>query len=116
MTPLISKCLWDLINCLDHKFSEPLIQLCPTARRVNSVNIHGCLSDGSYYETGNIMDVDGEVNLLLGRKLGNVEFKDNHSGDTREGVFWAKGKVGDNHLVTSGEGFQVWNAYIKYQD
>ena len=59
------------------------------------------------------MDANNEDNLLLGRKLGQHEFKDKESGDTKEGMFWVKGKVGENHLVSHGKGFNVWNAYIK---
>jgi len=94
-------------------FSEPIIQLCPTTQNANSIKIHGCLSDGSYYETSDIMDANNEDNLLLGRKLGQHEFEDKESGDTKEGMFWVKGKVGDNHLVSHGKGFNVLNAYIK---
>ena len=79
---------------------------------MNSVIIHGCLSDGSYYETGNIMDVDNKDNDLIGRKLGQADFKDTVSGETKEGMYWIKGKVGKrgSHLVSCGEGFNVWNA------
>ena len=60
-----------------------------------------------------MLDADDEDNLRLGQKLGTVEFKDNDTGVTKEGMFWVKGKVGRNHLVSFGEGFNVWNAYIK---
>ena len=93
-------------------FSETLIQFCSTTENVKSLKIHGCISDGSYYDSGNIMDSSVEDNLLLGRKLGCVEFKV-ESGDTKKGMFWVKGKVGEHHLVSYGEGFNVWNAYVK---
>ena len=105
--------LHDNLHCFHYNIiSEPLIQLCSTSTNVNSVNIHGCLSDGSYYETGNIMDADNNDNDLIGRKLGQVEFKDTVSGEAKEGMFWIKGKVGKrgSHLVSCGEGFNVWNA------
>ena len=57
------------------------------------------------------MDVDDRDNLLVGQKLGHVEFKDKDS--RKEGTFWMKGKVGKNQLVSFDEGFNVWNAYIR---
>ena len=59
------------------------------------------------------MDVDNNDNDPIGRKLGQVEFKDTVSCETKEGEFWIKGKVGEreNSLVSCGEGFYVWNAY-----
>ncbi|KAL7538307.1 hypothetical protein ACHAXR_008452 [Thalassiosira sp. AJA248-18] len=91
-------------------YSEPLLQLCPATGIVDSVKIHGCLSDGSHYETGNIIDTNDE-DSLLGRKLGQFEFKDKESGNMIKGMFWVKGKVGKKRLVSFGEGFNVWNAY-----
>eukprot|EP00581_Thalassiosira_minuscula_P008468 CAMPEP_0183708872 /NCGR_PEP_ID=MMETSP0737-20130205/5043_1 /TAXON_ID=385413 /ORGANISM="Thalassiosira miniscula, Strain CCMP1093" /LENGTH=582 /DNA_ID=CAMNT_0025936825 /DNA_START=191 /DNA_END=1939 /DNA_ORIENTATION=+ len=88
-------------------FSEPLID-----QNADSVKIHGCLSDGTYYEMSNIMDAN-EEDLQIGRKLGQIKFNDNESGGTKEGIFWVKGMVGENKLVSYGKGFNVWNAYIK---
>lgn len=96
-------------SCNNCCFSEPSINICGATQTVESVNIHGRLSDGKYYEIDNIIGDDH----LIGRKLGQHQFKDKESGATKEGTFWVKGKVGDNHLVSFGEGFSVWNAYIK---
>jgi len=96
--------------------SEPLIQLCQATQAVESLTIHGCLSDGSYYETNNITNAcDGE-NAPIGRPLvGKDVFKDNGSGDTLENKLWVKGKLGDKYLVSYGKGFNVWNACVKLQ-
>jgi len=80
---------------------------------MESVKISGCLSNGSFYETGNIISATFEDNLFPGRKLGHVEFEDKKSGETKEGTFWVKGKVGrKDHLVSYGKGFNVWNSFV----
>ena len=93
--------------------SEPVIQLSPN-QNVNSIKIHGCLSDGSYYKATNIMSpCDGSI--VTGRPLiGQKSFKDEKTCDMKQGVFWVKGKVGDNYLVSRGEGFDVWNTYTNF--
>ena len=93
-------------------FSEPLIRLCPATGTCNSLKIHGCLSDGSYYETENMMHADDKGNLLYGTSHGPAVFKDEESGRSKKGMFWVKSKVGDRHLVSFGKGFNVWNSFI----
>ena len=93
--------------------SEPLLKLCSGSDNSVSLNIHGCLSDGSYYDNCNIFDKNDKHNRQLGQELGKVQSKDNGTGDTKEGKFWVKGIVDGKHLVSSGSGYNVWNSYIK---
>ncbi len=85
-----------------------MVLLCPTTNSVSSLKIHGRLSDGSYYESNNMMTNGDEDNLRLGRKIGHFEFEDNESG----GMFWIKGVVGGKVLVSFGKGYNVWNSFI----
>ena len=79
--------LWYILSpCVDHIFSEPMIQLCPATQNADSIKIHDCLSDGSYYETSDIMYANNEDNLLLDRKLGQHEFSDKESGKIQKRI------------------------------
>ncbi|KAL9179767.1 hypothetical protein ACHAXT_007737 [Thalassiosira profunda] len=93
--------------------SETLVQFGQTTGHVESVTMHGVLSDGTRYESNNIMNAGDEINQRIGFKIGRAEFRPDVSEDAKEGTFWVKGKVGDDLLVSSGEGFNVRNAYIK---
>lgn len=59
------------------------------------------------------MSTDDDNNREIGRTFGRVEFNDKDTGGSRDGVFWRKAVVRGNLLVSHGEGFNVWNAYIK---
>ena len=80
---------------------------------MNSLKIHGRLSDGSYYESSNMM-ILGEEDYVttLGRKKGHFEFEDYEAGDKKEGMFWIKGVLGGKVLVSFGKGYNVWNSFI----
>ncbi len=62
------------------------------------------------------MNAEDKDNLLLGRRLGQGDFKDKESGDIQQGTFWLKGKVGTKQLASFGKGFDVWNTYISARD
>ena len=94
-------------------FSEPLIRLCPTTGNVDLLKIHGCLSDGSFYESENMMTInDDKDDLVCGKSQGPAIFEDKESGRSREGMFWVKSRVDDKILVSFGEGYNVWNSFI----
>ena len=92
--------------------SETLVQFGQTTGHVESVTIHGVLSDGTRYESNNIVNDGDEINQRIGLRIGRAKFGDDAS-NAKEGTFWAKGQVNNDLLVSSGEGFNVRNAYIK---
>ena len=90
------------------RFSEPLVHVCSDTNNVVSLTIHGCLSDGSYYESNNMMIPVDDDNV--GREHGQFEFKDKKSGEMQNGLFWCKG-LGNKGVITCGKGYNVWNSY-----
>jgi len=98
---------------LQHKSSETLIKICSTTNTTISISMHGCLSDGSCYETENLTDITTQDDSC-GQQyaIEPLQFIDNSSGDMKEGVFWSKTIKGGRHLISYGEGFNVWNAVV----
>jgi hypothetical protein len=90
------------------RYSEPLVHVCSDTNNVVSLTIHGCLSDGSYYKSNNMMITDDDDKV--GQKHGQYEFQDIKSGEMQHGLFWFKG-LGNKGLITCGKGYNVWNSY-----
>ncbi len=60
-----------------------------------------------------MMTLGEEDNVTtLGQKKGHFEFEDYEAGDTKEGIFWIKGVLGEQVLVSFGKGYYVWNSFI----
>lgn len=94
--------------------SETLMTFCQRTGKLTSVKIHGYLSDGSKYETSNLLDVDDKQ---VGRSLLNeLSYTDK---DTKEGAdtnFWVKAKIGEDYLLSAGKGFRVWNTLVHHNE
>ena len=75
--------------------------------------LHGYLSDGTHYETTNLMD---STSCVSGKpyNINPIQFTDNNRKE--EGIFWSKLKVGKCCLVSHGRGFNVWNALMPHTD
>lgn len=96
----------------DVAFCETLVQNCPTSGTTVSVEMQGCLSDGTYYESGNLMEAS-EDNVMVGRLTAeSFEYRDEQSKGAKRGVFWVKGRVDERMLISRGKGFSVWNAVV----
>lgn len=67
---------------------------------VLNVEWHGTLSDGSKY--------NGKVDDLVGHVAGE------ELAPARDRSWWVKSKLdNESYLVSSGEGFNVWNCIVK---
>ncbi|KAL7496190.1 hypothetical protein ACHAWT_004412 [Skeletonema menzelii] len=94
--------------------SETLISFCQRTSKVKSVNIHGCLSDGSKYETNNLLDVDDKQ---IGRPLlRELSYTDKDTGERRDMEFWVKAKIDQDYLLSAGKGFRVWNTLFDHNE
>jgi hypothetical protein len=94
-------------------FSETLIKCCQETGMLKSLKIHGCLSDGSKYETNNLLDVNDEDNQHIGRPLVGFAYTDKGAIDVKDTDFWVKAKIGQSkYLLSAGKGFHVWNTLI----
>ena len=94
--------------------SETLITFCQRTSKVKSVNIHGCLSDGSEYETNNLLDVDDEQ---IGRPLlRELSYTDKDTEEVRDMQFWVKTKIDQDYLLSAGKGFHVWNTLLNHNE
>jgi hypothetical protein len=71
--------------------------------------MHGCLSDGSHYETSNLLDTDNE---LIGRPVGKIAT----NNEMKDALFWVKAKIGKDYLLSTGKGFSVFNLCTRLED
>lgn len=87
--------------------SEVLIEQSASSGTVVSVRCHGCLSDGSKYETVNYLEDDMHVG-----QLAKAPLTPNVKNTPRD--FWVKAKFTDgSYLITTGESYDVWNYVVK---
>ncbi len=93
----------------DVAFSETLVTFCPETCELDSVKMHGCLSDGSSYETSNLLDTD---NRVIGRPVGKIAT----NNEVKDELFWVKSKIGKDYLLSSGKGFSVFNLCSRLED
>ena len=92
-------------------FSELLVKMCLATKTIRNISLHGNLSDGSQYETENLMDPN--ISECFGKPSATkVHFIDNGSGKEEEGIFWTKAKVNGHYFASHGKGFKVWNTLI----
>ena len=87
--------------------SETLITFCQNTGKLKSIKINGYLSDGSHYETNNLLDVSDDNNKHVGRPFRSIGYDGKESKS-----FWVKAKIGREYLLSAGKGFHVWNATI----
>jgi hypothetical protein len=94
-------------------FSETLITCCQDTGKLKSLKIHGCLSDGSNYETNNLLDVDDEDNQHIGKPLvKKLAYTGKDTKEAKDMDFWVKAKIGQDYLLSAGKGFHVWNTLL----
>lgn len=96
----------------DVAFSETLITFCSETCELDSVKMHGCLSDGSSYETRNLLDTDNDDTKLIGRPVGKITT----NNEVKDALFWVKSKIGKDYLLSSGKGFSVFNLCSDLKD
>lgn len=96
----------------DFAFSETLITFCPETCELDSVKMHGYLSDGSSYETNNLLDTGNDDANLIGRPVRKITTKI----EVKDALFWVKSKIGKDYLLSSGKGFSVFNLCSDLKD
>lgn len=103
--------LIDHLPCHDSFCSEVLIKQDTNTGDVLNVGCHGTLSDGSSYDLRHFpADNNGDVGRLVRDELVPSEAP-------RDRQWWVKAKFNDgSFLVSSGEGFNVWNAVVRPPD
>lgn len=74
---------------------------------VMNISCHGTLSDGSSYDIRHFPTDDDAVGHLASEELVPKEAP-------RDKLWWVKAKFDDgSFLVSSGEGFNVWNCVVR---
>ena len=95
-------------------YCETLMSYCQNTGRLKSVELHGCLSDGSNYAISNLLDLDDECKKYIGRPLlNNVSYIDVDTKKQGE-QFWGKAKIDQNYLLSSGKGFHIVNLMLDH--
>jgi len=106
--------------------SEVLVELSKGATSLESIRYHGVLSDGTEYESVNLLDTDDEDSDVLQRddqklttSVGSVgqvaptSMVPDPSESPHEGRWWTKGICRDGtRLYYAGEGYNVWNYIV----
>lgn len=103
----------------DVAVSEVLVELSKGATTLNSVTYHGVLSDGTKYESVNILDADSysysqhhNTSNLIGQVAPDFLVPKNQSPH-ESGRWWSKSIFRDgSHLYYAAEGYRVWNYFI----
>lgn len=94
--------------------SETLMTFCQRTGKLSSVKIYGYLSDGSKYETINLLDVDDKQ---VGRSLLNkLSYTDKNTEEATDTIFWVKAKIGQDYLLSAGKGFRVLNTLVHHNE
>ena len=91
--------------------SEVLLKQCTETGRLLDVSYHGTLSDGSSYESCNLvaLDNDGHDDLLPGQLATTLDLLPDES-PLEEAFWWIKAKMSDGtHLLSSSRDYDVWN-------
>lgn len=95
----------------DVAVSEVLLELGAFGSMLKSVKYHGVLSDGTEYETINLLD-HGE-NSMIGQ-VAPDHLVPSEKESPHQGRWWLKSVFSDgSHLFYAGEGFDVWNFVSK---
>jgi hypothetical protein len=91
--------------------SEVLVEQCKLSGEIRDVTLHGVLSDGSKYEMKNVMS-DACVGLAATIGKSTLSPSSASSPSTRD--WWVKAKLGANgpFLLSSAEGYDVWNRIV----
>lgn len=101
----------------DVAVSEVLVELSKGATTLDSVTYHGVLSDGTKYESINILDADSysqhhNTSTLIGQVAPDFLVPKNQSPH-ESGRWWSKSIFRDgSHLYYAAEGYRVWNYFV----
>jgi hypothetical protein len=88
--------------------SEVLVNLADYGNTLESVMMHGMLSDGVEYETVNLLDATSQ-NVTIGQ-VAPHHMVPSELDSPHQGRWWTKSIFSDgSHLFHAGEGFNVWN-------
>lgn len=105
--------------------SELVIDQCIETGELNDVHYHGVLSDGSMYESTNLMTCSPDskyIGKILDENMfdivgctiahrGDPSKNTDTSDDFQPKRWWVKCKLkSGEYLVTSGKGYNIWNA------
>lgn len=96
--------------------SETLIKINPSSNAPNSVTLHGYLSDGTRYETKNLLAPESAA---LGKPFDTKPLQFMDGNEKKAGVFWSKVNLCPTkkyHLASYGKGFNVWNTLLAPKD
>eukprot|EP00536_Pseudo-nitzschia_multiseries_P013713 jgi/Psemu1/261633/estExt_Genewise1Plus.C_6030021 len=106
----------------DTAVSEVLVELSGETLSLASVRYHGVLSDGTEYESVNLLDAGdyedaaASAATFLGR-VAPTHMVPDPSHSPHEGRWWTKGICRDgSHLYYAGEGYNVWNYIVSPSD
>jgi hypothetical protein len=96
----------------DVAVSEVLVSLSDHGQSLDSVKYHGVLSDGTEYESMNLLDAASQ-NTTLGQ-VAPDELVPGVLDSPHQGRWWTKSIFSDgSHLFHAGEGFNVWNYVVQ---
>uniref|UniRef100_A0A7S4S497 Uncharacterized protein n=1 Tax=Ditylum brightwellii TaxID=49249 RepID=A0A7S4S497_9STRA len=134
--------LWYILNihihthtqCMIHTYSEVLIRQCTRTGTILDVSCHGVLSDGSSYESVNLMeqskvpkindddDENQKEDLIVGTAIhpNDLSLHLNESScknivdeDDKDKLWWIKSEFKDgSYLLSKGKGYDVWNMIV----
>ncbi len=96
----------------DVAVSEVLISLSNKGKTLNTVKYHGVLSDGTEYESVNLLESAVYLNTSLGQVAPDHLVPD-PIDSPHQGRWWTKSIFSDgSQLLYAGEGFRVWNYVV----
>ena len=91
--------------------SEVLVEL--ANGKLQSIRYHGVLSDGTEYESVDLVDADSEAPTTSVGKVAPTSMVPDPSNSPHEGRWWTKGVCRDgSRLYYAGEGYNVWNYIV----
>jgi len=92
--------------------SEVLVELSKGATSLESIRYHGVLSDGTEYESVDLLGDEQNVEASIGQVAPPALVPD-PSNSPHEGRWWTKGICRDgSRLYYAGEGYNVWNYIV----
>ena len=107
----------------DVAVSEVLVEISKGGTTLDSVRYHGVLSDGTEYESVNLLDADSHSQQnstssssscnTLGQVAPDFLVPTASDSPHEDGRWWTKGICSDgSHLYYAGEGYNVWNYIV----
>jgi len=92
--------------------SEVLVELSKGASSLESIRYHGVLSDGTEYESVDLLGGKQNMETSIGQ-VAPTSLVPDPSNSPHEGRWWTKGICRDgSRLYYAGEGYNVWNYIV----